>query len=414
MTVARSATDTSHLFVNYRPAPIAFVRGEGARLWDDSGREYVDLLGGIATVSLGHAHPRLLEALGAQLERYHHVSNLFEIPEQAAAAAALVAAARSSAPAHRRLERVFFCNSGAEANEAAIKLARKYAWRKAQSNAPESRAAFEIVVTENGFHGRTLGALAATGTPAYHQGFGPLPGGFVCVPFGDLEAAAAAMSERTCAVLVEPIQGEGGVNPARPSYLRGLQRLCREHGALFMLDEVQTGMGRLGGTMFAFQKWELEPDVLVLAKGLGGGIPVGAVLARDEVAQALQPGDHGSTYGGNALATTAVSTVLSVIEEDGLLERVEEAGARLRSGLESIAERTGAIESVRGEGLMLAAQLRTEAAPVAAACLRQGVLVNAVRPHAIRFLPPLVITDADIDLGLERFEKALRSVGEKP
>ena len=387
------------LIGNYRRAPVAFSEGHGAVLTATDGRRYYDFLAGIATSSLGHGHPRLVRAIQEQAARYIHVSNLYEIPEQSRAAELLVAASkRHGGPG---LDRVFFCNSGAEANEAAIKLARK--WGGASENGGERTA---IVSTENGFHGRTMGALAATGTPAYQQAFRPLPGGFRSVPINDMEAMKDAIDPSTCAVLIEPIQGEGGVIPTDPGYLLELQALCRERGALLILDEVQTGIGRTG-TMFGFQQYEgLEPDIIALAKGLGGGVPVGAMMAREEVAKHLVPGDHGSTFGGNPLACAAVCAVLESIEEENLLENVHAAGDRIRARLEEMADRAGIVE-VRGRGLMIGVEIEGEAPAVAQACLDQGLLLNAVRPHSLRLLPPLVVTAEEVDAALDILEAVL-------
>jgi predicted acetylornithine/succinylornithine family transaminase len=387
----------SHLFENYRRADVAFTHGRGVRLWDTAGREYLDFLAGIATSSLGHAHPRLVGAIAEQAGRYLHVSNLYRIPEQERAADRLVAASGGV------LDRVFFCNSGTEANEAAIKLARKWGRRQGEDR-------FEIVAMHGGFHGRTLGALAATGTPAYHRGFEPLPGGFVHVLFDDLEAVRAAVTERTCAVLVEPVQGEGGVFPIGRQVLEGLAELCRERDLLLVLDEVQTAPGRTG-SWFAFQHYGVVPDVVCCAKGLGGGVPVGAVLARDEVAAHLRPGEHGSTFGGNALASTAVETVLEVIEEEGLLERVRRSGERLAAGLLKLATSSGRIRAVRGLGLMCAIDLEVEAAVLVSRALHNGLVVGAVRPQTVRILPPLVLTEDEVDEGLARLTRALSEVG---
>ena len=379
-----------HLFQNYVRAPVAFTHGKGARLWDGAGHEYLDFLAGIAVSSLGHAHPRLVKAVSMQAERYLHVSNLYRIPEQEEAARLLIEASREGGGA---LDRAFFCNSGTEANEAVIKIARKRG---------SARGAYEIIVTDNGFHGRTLGSLAATGTSRYHEGFGPLPEGFRFVPYNDLDAAAAAVTETTCAVLVEPIQGEGGVIPAEPGYLEGLQDLCKKNDLLFLLDEVQTGIGRTG-VMFAYQRLGLEPDAISLAKGLGGGVPVGAVLAREEVASLLVPGDHGTTFGGNPLASSAVVAVLETIREENLLDNVERMGARLADGLASL----DLVVSVRGVGLLLAAELEVEAAPVVARCLQEGLLVNAVRPDSVRFAPPLIVTPGEVDRAMGIFSRVL-------
>ena len=408
--------DRDCLFQNYVRAPLAFTHGRGAKLYDAAGREYLDFIGGIATSCLGHGHPKLVAAIADQAGRYIHVSNLFRIPEQERAARLLVDASRatvevapSSAPTSSRVEgmvstmpsqlgldRVFFCNSGTEANEAAIKIARKRG---------SATGRHEIIVTHKSFHGRTLGSLAATGNPRYHQGFGPLPEGFVFVEYNDLAAARAAVTEKTCAVLVEPVLGESGVIPADPEYLRGLEALCRERDLLFLLDEVQTGVGRTG-SMFAFHHYGVQPDVVTLAKALGGGVAVGAVLAREEIALLLVPGDHGSTFGGNALATAAVAAVLETIHDQGLLENARAMGERLRAGLATI----DGVTEARGLGLLVAAELQTEAGPVAARALENGLLINAVRPTSIRMAPPLIVSAAEIDRGVELFARTLQSV----
>jgi acetylornithine aminotransferase/acetylornithine/N-succinyldiaminopimelate aminotransferase len=390
--------DRDCLFQNYVRAPLAFTHGRGARLYDAAGREYLDFIGGIATSCLGHAHPKLVAAIAEQAGRYIHVSNLFRIPEQERAARLLVEASRHAPPAARKLglDRAFFCNSGTEANEAAIKIARKRG---------SAAGRHEIIVTHKSFHGRTLGSLAATGNPRYHQGFGPLPQGFVFVEYNDLGAARAAVNEKTCAILVEPILGESGVIPADPAYLRGLESLCRERDLLFLLDEVQTGIGRTG-SMFAFHHYGVQPDVVTLAKALGGGVAVGAVLAREEIALLLVPGDHGSTFGGNALATAAVAAVLETIEDEGLLENARAMGERLRAGLSSV----DGVTEVRGLGLLVAAEIGTEAGPVTVRALENGLLVNAVRPTSIRMAPPLIVSAQEIDRGVELFAKTLQSV----
>ena len=372
------------LFANYKRAPVAFTHGDGVRLWDAEGREYLDFLGGIAVSSLGHSHPALTEAISRQAGRYLHVSNLYRIPEQERAGRLLVEAADGA------LDRVFFCNSGAEAVEAAIKIVRRHAYDRDGSGERH-----KIVTAEGGFHGRTLGALAATGTPAYQVGFQPLPGGFEGVPFGDLAAADAAVDDSTCAVLIEPIQGEAGVLEPPAGYLEGLQALCRERGALFVLDEVQTGIGRLGSA-FGFQHYGLEPDVITLAKGLGGGVPVGAVMAREEVAAALVPGTHGTTFGGNPLACAAVTAVLRTVLEPDFLERIRRAGKYLRALLGQLGA-GGLVTEVRGQGLMVAIECTPDAPAVAMRCLENGLIVNAPRPHSIRMLPPLVAHDPEIE-----------------
>jgi predicted acetylornithine/succinylornithine family transaminase len=384
------------LFRNYKRAPVAFSHGRGVRLYDLEGREYLDFIGGIAVSSLGHAHPALVQAISAQAARYIHVSNLYQIPEQVAAAERLVAASG--------LDRAFFCNSGAEANEGAIKLARK------RGKAVRGPAAHETLVTHNSFHGRTLATVAATGNPRYQQGFEPMPAGFRFVPFDDLEAMRAAITDETCAILVEPVQGEGGVLPPSPGYLAGLRALCDENALLLILDEVQTGIGRTG-KMFAYQHAGVRPDVATIAKGVAGGVPAGVVLATEAAAAHFVPGDHGSTFGGNALASAAIVAVLDAIEREGLLENAAATGARLVAGLEKLREKHPLLLEVRGAGLLVGADLSIEAAPVVEACLTRGLLVNSVRPKTLRFAPPLVVSEAEVDRALEILDEALAALG---
>jgi acetylornithine/N-succinyldiaminopimelate aminotransferase len=383
------------LFRNYKRAPVAFSHGRGIRLYDLEGREYLDFIGGIAVSSLGHAHPALVQAIAAQAARYLHVSNLYQIPEQVAAAKRLVAASG--------LDRAFFCNSGAEANEGAIKLARK------RGKAVRGPAAHEILVTHNSFHGRTLATVAATGNPRYQQGFEPMPAGFRFVPFDDLDAMRAAITEETCAILVEPVQGEGGVLPPSPGYLSGLRALCDENALLLILDEVQTGIGRTG-KMFAYQHAGVRPDVATIAKGVAGGVPAGVVLASEAAAAHFVPGDHGSTFGGNALASAAIVAVLDAIEREGLLENAAATGARLVAGLEKLRGKHPLLLEVRGAGLLVGADLSIEAAPVVEACLARGLLVNSVRPKTLRFAPPLVVSEAEVDRALEILDEALAAL----
>jgi len=398
--LARSAAVAAEadrvLFRNYKRAPVAFSHGRGVRLYDLEGREYLDFIGGIAVSSLGHAHPALVQAISAQAARYLHVSNLYQIPEQVAAAERLVAASG--------LDRAFFCNSGAEANEGAIKLARK------RGKAVRGPAAHEILVTHNSFHGRTLATVAATGNPRYQQGFEPMPAGFRFVPFDDLEAMRAAITDETCAILVEPIQGEGGVLPPSPGYLAGLRVLCDENALLLILDEVQTGIGRTG-KMFAYQHAGVLPDVATIAKGVAGGVPAGVVLATEAAAAHFVPGDHGSTFGGNALASAAIVAVLDAIEREGLLENAAATGARLVAGLEKLREKHPLLLEVRGAGLLVGTDLSIEAAPVVEACLARGLLVNSVRPKTLRFAPPLVVSEAEVDRALEILDETLAALG---
>ncbi len=375
----------SSLFANYKRAEVAFERGEGVTLYSTEGKPYLDFLSGIAVSSLGHSHPRLVSALQEQVGKLLHVSNLYTIPRQEEAAAKLCALCG--------FEKVFFCNSGAEANEALIKMARRYAH---QNGLPPV-----IVVAHNSFHGRTMATLSATGNPKYQENFHPLVEGFRFVDFNDTRATLDAL-EGACAVLLEPVQGEGGVVPADPVYLKAVENACRLSGKLFLLDEVQTGIGRTGHWLAA-QLYDLKPDAVALAKGLGGGVPVGAVGASTALAELLPPGSHGTTYGGGLLASTAALTVLQTIEDEAILENVRQQGDYLRDAL---MELPGAKE-VRGIGLLLAVELDVEAGPVAEACLQAGLLVNAVRPTALRLAPPLVVKRAEIDQAITLLEDAI-------
>ena len=366
----------------YAPPQVLFVRGRGTELWDDTGRRYLDFLCGLAVTGLGHAHPEVTAAVADQAATLLHVSNLF--------------ATRPAAGVARTLDRllggggqVFFTNSGAEANECAIKLARR--WGGGQ------HGRWQVISAYGSFHGRTLAALAATGQPTKHEPFQPLPPGFRHVAWGDVDAAAAAVDDTVAAVLVEPVQGEGGVVPAPPGYLGGLRALCDDLGLLLIVDEVQTGLGRTG-RWFGFQHDlpdGVRPDVVTLAKALGNGVPVGACWARAEVAASFRPGDHGTTYGGQPLAAAAAAAVLAVIERDGLVRRAEAAGAGLRRRLEALP----AVRAVRGRGLLLAAELEAgrDARAVQAELLARGLVTNAVTPTAIRLAPPLTVTDPEID-----------------
>jgi acetylornithine aminotransferase/acetylornithine/N-succinyldiaminopimelate aminotransferase len=383
------------LFRNYKRAPVAFSHGKGTRLFDLEGKEYLDFIGGIAVSSLGHAHPALVRAVSEQAARYVHVSNLYQIPEQVEAARRLVGSSG--------LDRAFFCNSGAEANEAAIKLARK------RGKAVKGPDCHEVLVAEHSFHGRTLATVAATGNPRYQAGFEPMPAGFRFVPFNDVAAMRNAVGSATAAILVEPIQGEGGVVVPSPGYLAGLRALCDEANILLVLDEVQTGIGRTG-RMFAYQAAGIRPDVVTLAKGVAGGVPAGVVLATEEAASHFVPGDHGSTFGGNALASAAICAVLDAIEREGLVENAGACGARLVAGLEELRAKRAVVGEIRGAGLLVGADLEIEAGPVVDACRERGLLVNAVRPKTLRFAPPLVVTPAEVDAAIEILDSALGAV----
>ena len=382
---------------NYAPKEIILDRGEGARVWDTDGNEYVDLGTGISVTSLGHGDPELAQALSGQAGRLWHASNLYFAEPAVRLAEELCEATFA--------DRVFFCNSGAEANEAAIKLARRHASLR---HGPEKR---EIVTFHNGFHGRTLATVTATAQPKYHEGFDPLPGGFRYCDYNDPAALDEAIGERTCAVLVEPIQGEGGVIPAESGFLATLAERCRAHDALLMLDEIQSGLGRTG-RLFAHQ-WEegLIPDVATLAKALGGGLPIGAMLVGPRAAETFQPGSHGSTFGGNPIAAAVARVVLRRMRSAELLANVERQGGRLRKRLAALHNRIGVVAEVRGKGLMLGAVLSDEwagrAGELVEACRRHGVLVLQAGPDVLRFLPPLNVTDEELDDGMDRLEAAL-------
>jgi acetylornithine/N-succinyldiaminopimelate aminotransferase len=377
---------------NYYPARVALVRGEGCRVFDDTGKSYLDLVSGIAVNNLGHCHPAVVAAIREQCGTLMHVSNLYQNPVHLRLAELLME--------HFPGGRVFFCNSGAEANEAAIKLARRFGQEK---SGPQRHV---IVAAKGSFHGRTMGALSATGQTQYHKGFEPLLPGFRHVPFGDPAALEAAVGEDTCAVLLEPIQGEGGVIVPPEGYLKGAAEICRQAGALLMLDEVQTGMGRTG-TFFAHQAEGIVPDVMTLSKSLGGGLPLGAMLAGGEAADSFVPGNHASTFGGNPVACAAGQAVIETIVNDGLLEKVQSLGNIFTSGLEEIARRRGTISTVRGRGLLLAAELTVEAAPVVEAALAKGYLVNAAQKQVLRFAPPFIITEEEISSFLRELEEIL-------
>jgi len=386
------ALDAENVMQTYGRLPVAFVRGEGTRLWDSEGNEYLDFLTGLAVTSLGHAHPEVADAIAEQARTLLHVSNLYYNDVQPRVAARLNALLGGNG-------RVFFCNSGAEANECAIKLARRHG----QRNGGPGR--FHVISAYGSFHGRTLTTLAATGQPQKQETFQPLPEGFRQVAFDDLDALAGAMDERVAAVLLEPVQGEGGVNPASTEYLHGVRELCDEREALLIIDEVQTGLGRTG-RWFGFEHSGVRPDVVTMAKALGNGVPIGACWARADVAAAFAPGDHATTFGGQPLAARAALAVLDVMERERVPERAARAGTRL---VESLAKLDG-IAEVRGAGLLIAAELAPprDAKVVAQKCLDRGLVVNAVTPTALRFAPPLLVSDAEIDDAVARVAEALR------
>jgi len=384
--------DAENVMQTYGRLPVAFVRGEGTRLWDSEGNEYLDFLSGLAVTSLGHAHPEIAAAIAEQASTLLHVSNLYYNDVQPKVAQRLNALLGGDG-------RVFFCNSGAEANECAIKLARRHGQRNGGPNR------FHVVSAYGSFHGRTLTTLAATGQPQKQETFQPLPDGFRQVAFDDLEALDNAMDDRVAAVLLEPVQGEGGVNPASAEYLHGVRLLCDEREALLIMDEVQTGLGRTG-RWFGFEHSGVRPDVVTMAKALGNVVPIGACWARADVAASFAPGDHATTFGGQPLAARAALTVLEIMEREKVPERAARAGSRL---VEALAKLDGVAE-VPGAGLLIAAELAPahDARDIAQKCLDRGLVVNAVTPSALRFAPPLLVSDTEIDDAVARVAEALR------
>ena len=372
-----------YLMDTYTRYPLALARGQGTRVFDVEGREYLDFLAGVAVNVLGHCHPKVTLALQQQALRLVHTSNLFYTEPQIKLARILVD--------HSFADKVFFCNSGAEANEAAIKLARRWA------HAKDGAGRFEIVSMLNSFHGRTLATLTATGQEKVQKGFEPLPEGFRHVPFNDVDALASAVSAKTAAVLVEPVQGEGGVRVAAPAFLKVCRDVTRERGALLIFDEVQTGIGRTG-RLFAYEHFGIAPDIMTLAKGLGCGMPIGACLATDEVATVFTPGSHGSTLGGNPLACAAALAVLEVVLEDkDILGHCTQMGEYFMKGLKDLQGRCQAITDVQGLGLMIGVEVTVDARELVHDLRKRGILINATSERRLRFVPPLIVTHAEID-----------------
>jgi acetylornithine aminotransferase len=366
----------------YKRTPIVIVRGKGCKLWDAGGKEYTDFVAGVAVCSLGHAHPKIAEALYQQAQTLVHVSNLYYTTPQTELAAWLTD--------HSFADKVFFCNSGAEANEAAIKLARRYFKEKGKPDR------FKIITMEKSFHGRTMGALSATGQEKIRKGFEPILEGFSYVPFNDTESLKKALDDSVCAVMLEPVQGEGGVRIAHPDYLKQVRRLCSDAGVLLIFDEVQTGMGRTG-KLFAYEHFGVEPDIMTLAKALGNGLPIGAMLAKEQTAAAFGPGSHATTFGGTPLITAAALQVVKILTQENIVDHCQSIGAYFREKLCWLKERHRLVTDVRGLGLLLALELTSEAAPFQKACLERGFLVNCVQDNVLRFIPPLIIGKQEID-----------------
>jgi acetylornithine/N-succinyldiaminopimelate aminotransferase len=378
---------------NYGRTPIVLTRGEGARVWDSDGREYLDFGAGLAVASLGHCHPRVTGAIQEAAATLLHVSNLYHSAPQIQLARLLVE--------HSFADRVFFCNSGAEANEAALKLARKYGKERFASDR------YEIIATRNSFHGRTLGALTVTGQDRYHHGFEPLLPGVKHVPYNDLRAMERALDNRTAAVIVEPIQGEGGVHMPDDGYLPGLRKLCDEAGALLILDEIQTGVGRTG-RLWAYEHAGIAPDIMTVAKALANGVPIGAMLCREEVAAALTPGSHGSTFGGTPFVTSVALVTLTTVLAEKLPEQAARMGATLMEGLRALGRELRTVKEVRGRGLLIGVELTHPAGLVVDGCRERGLLVLSAGERVLRLAPPLIVQAGDVRRALDVIGEVLR------
>jgi predicted acetylornithine/succinylornithine family transaminase len=366
----------------YKRFPIALVKGKGQKVWDINGKEYLDFVAGIAVCNLGHSHPGVISAIKDQLDKLTHVSNLYYMEPQARLAKLLVD--------NSFADKVFFCNSGAEANEAAIKLARKYA----HENLGDDK--FELITMKDSFHGRTMATITATGQEKFQFGFTPLLDGFTYVPFNDLPALEGAISKKTCGIMLEPIQGEGGVNIPDVQYLAKVREICDRYNLLLILDEVQTGIGRTG-KLFAYEHSGIVPDIMTLAKALGNGFPVGAMLASDKVAKAFSPGNHASTFGGNPLAMAAGIATLQTMLKEGVLANCQKVGEYFITQLQKLQQKYKIVKEVRGKGLIIACALSIEGASIVNECMQKGVLINCTGGKTLRFVPPLTITEKDVD-----------------
>jgi len=384
-----------YIFPTYKRHPFALVKGEGCRVWDESGKEYLDFVGGIAVCALGHSSPIVTKALEEQSKILVHVSNLYYTRPQAELAKLLVE--------NSFADRVFFCNSGAEANEAAIKIARRYTREKF------GPGKHTIVSMQGSFHGRTMATLSATGQSKVQVGYDPLLPGFKFVPYNDLAVLKAAVDDTVCAVMLEPIQGEGGIVVPHPDYLKGVKEICREKGALLIFDEIQTGMGRTG-RLFAHEHFGVSPDIMSLAKALGNGLPIGAMLSTEALSSAFGPGSHASTFGGTPLVTAVARAVLSSLLNDGWLDHCRNMGSYFRARLEELKKRHACIKEVRGLGLIIGVELDRPGAPVMEACVQRGFLINCAQEKVLRFVPPLVVTEKEIDQLIEALGSVLGGV----
>lgn len=392
-------TAKKYLMNTYKRLPIVLRKGRGVKVWDTEGKEYLDFVGGIAVNCLGHCHPKVVIALQKQAQRLLHTSNLYYTEPQIQLAKLLIE--------HSCTDKVFFCNSGAEAVEAAIKLARKYT-----KDHHISSDKYEIITAYGSFHGRTLAALSATGQEKFQRGFEPLVPGFKYVPFNDIETLKKTISKRTCAVMLEPIQGESGIIMPSEDYLKKVRQICDKHELLLIFDEVQTGMGRTG-KLFAYEHFDVEPDVITMAKGLGGGVAIGAVLAKDSVAASFQPGSHASTFGGNPLACAAAIATLETLLEDGfVLDNCRRIGKYLMKRLEKLKkEFSSNILGVRGLGLMIGMEMSNPCDSIVHSCMEKGILVNCTSGNVLRFTPPLIVSEKEVDILVDVLENILGGIG---
>jgi acetylornithine/N-succinyldiaminopimelate aminotransferase len=395
MTNQTSVSLTSPLMATYSRFPVTLVKGKGSYVWDDQGKQFLDFTSGIATCNLGHVPDPVKEKLEEQLQNLWHCTNLYNIPNQEKLAELL--AANSCG------DQVFFCNSGAEANEAAIKLARRYA------NIVKGRISSEVVTFQQSFHGRTMATLTATGQEKIQQGFSPLMPGFSYLPFNDEEALNELQVRKPAAVLLELVQGEGGVIPANPNWVKKLDQICKENEILLMVDEIQTGMGRTG-TLFAYEQYEIEPDVISLAKGLGSGFPIGAIIAKEEAAKGFEPGTHGSTFGGNPLATAAGLATVTYITETNLLSQANEQADYLDHQLEVLKDKYSFIKGIRGKGLLKGLLVETNALAIVQKAIENQLLILTAGPNVVRLLPPLTVTKEEINEFIDKLEKAFQGI----
>jgi len=387
-----------HVAGTYSRYPIALVKGKGSRVWDKSGKQYIDFVSGLAVNNLGHCHPSVVAAIKKQAKKLIHVSNLYHIEPQSQLAEKLTSLSFA--------DKIFFCNSGTEAIESAIKLARKYFFDQGQSGRTE------IITMHNSFHGRTLGSLSATAQKKFHIGFKPLLPGFKYIPFNDLQSARKAITQKTCAILVEPIQGEGGVNIADPSYISGLKKLCQKNGVLLIFDEVQSGFGRTG-KLFAYELYKTKPDIMTMAKALGGGIAIGALAGTNRVMKSFVPGTHAATFGGNPLACSAALATLKVITGKNFLNKVNASGIYFLKRLKKIARKIPIVKEARGTGMFLALELDQPGHEIVIDCMNRGFLINCIQQNVLRFIPPLTISRKDIDSLISVLSESLIKLNDK-